>query len=176
MAVTSAEYPEGRTFLAAERVYAASLQRAFAIALRDTALGDLAARRARAGLLTYLLIPFDAQFGRVKDKQYDLSGLTGAVKADFQRWLTDSLGVANERRLANRLNHRRPQREIKAVHQRISKQWDDSRRVWLPLQLALTPEEHDDQVEIDALIARVIGRPFTRRNQITYLNADRMQL
>ena len=176
IAVKSAEYPEGRTFLAAERVYAASLQRAFAIALRDTTLGALAARHARAGLLTYLLIPFDAQFGRVKDKQYDLSGLTDAAKADFQGWLTDSSGAANERRLAATRVHEAWLEAIRAVHQRISKQWDDSRRVWLPLQLALTPEEHDDQVEIDALIARVIGRPFTRRNQITYLNEDRIQL
>ncbi len=176
MAVTSAEYPEGRTFPAAERVYAASLQRAFATALRDSTLGAIAARRARAGLLTYLLIPFDAQFGRVKDKQYDLSALTEAAKADFQAWLTDSLGITNESRLTAATVHEAWLAAIKAVHERISKQWDDSRRVWLPLQLALTPEEHDDQVEIDSLIARVIGRPFTRGNQITYLREDRIQL
>jgi hypothetical protein len=176
IAVTSAAYPEGRTFLAAERVYAASLQRAFAIALRDTTLGDIAARRARAGLLTYMLIPFDAQFGRVKDKQHDLSGLTDMVKADFQAWLTDSLGISNELRLAAATVHDAWLASIKAVHQRMSEQWDDSRLVWLPLQLALTPEEHDDQVEIDALIARVIGRPFTRGNRITYLHEDRVQL
>jgi hypothetical protein len=62
------------------------------------------------------------------------------------------------------------------VHRFISKHWDDSRRVWLPMQLALTPEEHDDQAEIDALIGRVIGRKFTRKNQITYLREDRVQL
>ena len=176
IATRSAAYPEGRTFLAAERVYAASLQRAFAIALRDTTLGNIAARRARAGLLTYMLIPFDAQFGRVKDKQHDLSGLTDMVKADFQAWLTDSLGISNELRLAAATVHDTWLASIKAVHQRISDQWDDSRLVWLPLQLALTPEEHDDQVEIDALIARVIGRPFTRGNRITYLHEDRVQL
>jgi len=176
IAVTSPEYPEGRTFLASERVYNASLQRAFSIALRDTTLGAIAARRARAGLLTYMLIPFDAQFGRPKDKQYDLSALTDAVKADFQTWLTDSLASSSELRLAAATVHEGWLTSIKSVHEWISKHWDDSRQVWLPLQLALTPEEHDDQVEIDALIARVIGRPFTRRNQITYLNEDRVQL
>jgi len=174
--VTSPEYPEGRTFLASERVYNASLQRAFAIALRDTTLGAIAARRARAGLLTYMLIPFDAQFGRPKDKQYDLSGLTDEVKADFRTWLTDSLGTSNELKLAAATVHNEWLASITAVHRFISKHWDDSRRVWLPMQLALTPEEHDDQVEIDALIGRVIGRPFTRKNQITYLREDRVQL
>ena len=176
IAVTSPEYPEGRTFLASERVYNASLQRAFSIALRDTTLGAIAARRARAGLLTYMLIPFDAQFGRPKDKQYDLSALTDAVKADFQTWLTDSLATSNELRLAVATVHGEWLTSIVAVHRFISKHWDDSRRVWLPMQLALTPEEHDDQAEIDALIARVVGRPFTRGNQITYLREDRVQL
>ena len=176
MAVTSPEFPEGRTFLASERAYNASLQRAFAIALRDTTLGAIAARRARAGLLTYMLIPFDAQFGRPKDQQYNLSALTGAVKADFQAWLTDSLGTSTELRLAAATVHDEWVASIVAAHRFISKHWDDSRRVWLPLQFALTPEEHDDQAEIDALTARVIGRPFTRGNQITYLREDRVQL
>jgi len=174
--VTSPEYPEGRTFLASERVYNASLQRAFAIALRDTTLGAIAARRARAGLLTYMLIPFDAQFGRPKDRQYDLSGLTNEVKGDFRTWLTDSIGTSNELKLAAATVHNEWLASITAVHRFISKHWDDSRRVWLPMQLALTPEEHDDQAEIDALIGRVIGRKFTRKNQITYLREDRVQL
>jgi hypothetical protein len=176
IAVTSPEYPEGRTFLASERVYNASLQRAFSIVLHDTTLGAVAARRARAGLLTYMLIPFDAQFARPKDNQYDLSALTDEVKADFRTWLTDSLGTSNELKLAAATVHDRWLASIVEVHRFISKHWDDSRRVWLPMQLALTPEEHDDQAEIDALIGRVIGRPFTRGNQITYLREDRVQL
>src|SRR5678816_4303012 len=123
-----------------------------------------------------MLIPFDAQFGRPKDKQYDLSALTDAVKADFQTWLTDSSGTSNELRLAAATVHGEWLTSIAAVHRFISKHWDDSRRVWLPMQLALTPEEHDDQAEIDALIGRVIGRPFTPKNQITYLREDRVQL
>ena len=176
MAAVSPDYPEGRTFLAAERVYTTSLEWAFAIAVRDRTLGQAVARRARAGLLTQMLIPYDALFGRVKDNQYDLSPLINATQSDFRTWITDSLGIPNEARLAAMNVHDSWMSTIRAVHERISKQWDDSRRVWLPMQLALTPEEHDDQVEIDALIARVIGRPFTRGNQVTYLNEDRVQL
>jgi hypothetical protein len=176
MAIVSPDYPEGRTFLAAERVYNASLEWAFAIAVRDRTLGQVVARRARAGLLTHLLIPYDALLGRHKDDQHDLSPLTNAVRADFQQWLIDSLGISNDARLAAMNIHGAWMATITAVHERLIKQWDDSRRVWLPMQLALTPEEHDDQVEIDALIARVIGRPFSRGNQVTYLNEDRVQL
>ena len=176
IAVVSPDYPEGRTFLAAERVYAASLEWAFAIAVRDRTLGQIVARRARAGLLTHLLIPYDALLGRVKDNQHDLSPLTNAVRADFQQWLIDSLGISNDARLAAMNIHDAWMSTIKTVHERLIKQWDDSRRVWLPMQLALTPEEHDDQVEIDALISRVIGRPVTHGNQITYLREDRVQL
>jgi hypothetical protein len=176
MTRVSPDYPDGRTFLAAERVYNGSLEWAFAIAVRDRTLGQVVARRARVGLLTHLLIPYDALLGRVKDNQHDLTPLTEVTRADFQQWLIDSSGVSNDARLAAMNIHDAWMSAIRAVHERLIKQWDDSRRVWLPLQLALTPEEHDDQAEIDALIGRVIGRPFTRGNQITYLNENRVQL
>ena len=87
----SADYPQGHTFKEAERVYAASLQRAFAIAVGDTALGSIVARRARAGLLAQFLIPYDALFGQVKERERGslLSPLLDVTRADFQRgWPT----------------------------------------------------------------------------------------
>ena len=59
-------------------------QRAFAIAVRDTTLGHMVARRARAGLLTYLLIPYDALFGRVKDDAARPVAAHDVVRADFR--------------------------------------------------------------------------------------------
>jgi hypothetical protein len=176
MVRVSADYPQGRTFLAAERVYATSLQRAFAIAVRDTTLGDVVARRARAGLLTHLLIPYDALFGRVKDDGGDLAPLVDRARADFRAWLTDSSGVSSDLQGAAVTVHDALLASVVAVHDRIRSHWDDSRRIWLPMQLALTPEEHDDQAEVDALIARVVGRPFTRGNEVTYLHEDRIQI
>jgi phosphatidylserine/phosphatidylglycerophosphate/cardiolipin synthase-like enzyme len=176
MARVSADYPEGQTFLAAERVYGASLQQAFALAVRDTALGATLARRARAGLLTNLLIPYDALFGRAKYDEDGLVPLVDVTRADFRAWLTDSLGTSDDARAAAMKAHDVWLATVVAVHDRIRKHWEDTRRVWLPMQLALTPEEHDDQAEVDALIARVIGRPFTRGNEVTYLHEDRVQI
>ena len=176
MARVTADYPEGQTFLAAERVYAASLQRAFALAVHDTTLGATLARRARAGLLTNLLIPYDALFGRAKYDEDGLAPLVDITRADFRTWLADSLGASSDGRAAAAKVHDAWLATLVAVHDRIRKHWDDTRRVWLPMQLALTPEEHDDQAEVDALIARVIGRPFTGGNEVTYLREDRIQI
>jgi phosphatidylserine/phosphatidylglycerophosphate/cardiolipin synthase-like enzyme len=177
MVRVSADYPGGRTFPAAERVYAASLQSAFASAVRDTTLGAIVARRARAGLLTHLLIPYDALFGRVKEEDDDLSPLLDVTRADFRAWLADSSAVPSDGRMAAVKVHDVWLAVVAQVHERIRSHWsDDSRRVWLPMQLGLTPEQHDDQAEVDALIARVVGRPFTRGNEVTYLHEDRTQI
>ena len=176
MAETSRDYPTGRTFSAAQRVYIASLERAFAIAVGDTTRGAIVARRARAGVLTHLLLPYDALFGRVKNHQYDLSPLEDRARADFVTWLADSSGISTEARSAATRVHDDWIATIDAAHRRITAQWSDSRRIWLPLQLALTPEEHDDQSEIDALIARMVGRPFTEGNELVYLNESRVQI
>jgi len=176
VAVVTALYPQGHTYAAVERVYTRQLERVFGIAARDSALGVTIARRARAGLLTQFLIPFDALFGRVKDHQYDVSALTNATRADFLTWLTDSLGRVAAHHPSIIRVHDDWLDAIAAVHHQLSEKWDDSRAVWLPLQLALTPDQHDDQSEIDALITQVIGRPFSRGNRIAYLHEDRVQI
>ena len=52
----------------------------------------------------------------------------------------------------------------------------DERKVWMPLDLALRPEQQDSQEEIDAIVARALGRPFTRGNAIFPTNGSRFQL
>jgi hypothetical protein len=172
IAVFSARYPQGRTAAAAQRVYAAELERAFAIAVGDSAHGAAVARRARAGLLEHAILPYNALFGRVKNRQYDLKPLADATALDFLTWLRDSSGVPAPRQATAARVHRDWLTIIGGVHRRLVAQWTDSRRVWLPLQLALAPEEHDDQAEIDALIERVEGRSFTAGNQLNYLHEN----
>jgi len=49
----------------------------------------------------------------------------------------------------------------------------DVRLVWLPMDLALTFDQYDDQIEVDSLIGRVVGHPFTDHNALTYMrNTD----
>ena len=45
----------------------------------------------------------------------------------------------------------------------------DSRLVWLPLQFALRPEDHDTQEELDELVERAVGRSFTNGNRVWYI-------
>ena len=60
---------------------------------------------------------------------------------------------------------------IEQAHRSIRAQWRDSRLLWLPLQLALTEEQYDEQNEVDRLIERAVGRPFTDQNALTYLRS-----
>ena len=173
------DYPHGHTSKETERVYAASLRHAFSIAAGgDTTLGGVVTRRARVGLLNQFLIPYNALFGRVKERERGalLSPLRDATRADLQAWMADSSGLSRESQLAVVRVHEAWLASVVAVHDRLADQWSDSRRVWLPLQLALAEDEHDDQAEIDALIGRVVGHPFSRGNQITYLHEDRVQI
>ena len=60
--------------------------------------------------------------------------------------------------------------------QQLLHQWKDSRLVWLPLQLALSPEDYASQDQIDALIARAVGHSFSDRNALRYLRTADLPL
>lgn len=164
-------YPHGRSYAEAERVYRAQLARAFGAAAGDSVRGEALAARARAALLDEVILPYDALFGRVKNHQRDIGPLTARAVDRFDRWLRDSSGVDPGRRAAALAVERRLLDAVTDVHRLLVRQWDDSRRLWLPLQLALEPEDYDEQAEVDALIARAVGRPFTDRNELTYVRS-----
>src|SRR5947207_7379656 len=52
----------------------------------------------------------------------------------------------------------------------------DSRLVWLPMELALTFDQYDDQIEVDSLIGRVVGHPFTDGNALSYMRSTDLSL
>src|SRR6185437_14181092 len=53
---------------------------------------------------------------------------------------------------------------------------NDSRLVWLPAQLALAPDQYDEQDEIDRLVGRVTDRTFTKGNTTEYLRTADLPL
>ena len=57
---------------------------------------------------------------------------------------------------------------IETERTRMSTEWDDPRLVWLPLQYALLPEDHDTQAELDSLVERATEERFSNRNRIRY--------
>src|SRR4029078_712949 len=52
----------------------------------------------------------------------------------------------------------------------------DSRLVLLPRGLALTFDQYDDKIEVDSLIGRVVGHPFTDGNALTYMRSTDLPL
>lgn len=171
-------YPEhggatgfGESYVSATRAYHSALAEAFRIAVNNPLTGDRIADRARTGLLDYVIIPFDSLFGQVKERESSIRHLTGAAQGSFTRWLRDTLRVepAVQARVAQ--VHARWLGIVELVHRSLRAQWRDSRLLFLPPQLALVEEQYDEQHEVDALIERAAGRPFSERNALTYLRS-----
>ncbi len=165
----------GRSYADAMRAYDLGLARAFGAAAGDSASGARIAARARAGLLDDVLLPYDALFGQVKDEP-QIEGLAGNAQHSLGRWLRDSSGVTTGARDAVLRVNARWLAMVEHLHDARLDEWHDSRTVWLPLQLALAPEQYDEQSEVDSLLARIIGRPFTDRNALTMLRSSDLAL
>ena len=160
----------------------ATLESAFTIAAAATAtgpasgseqLGRLAAAEARSILLSDVLLPYNRLLGQQKSPD-TIDPLATIAAGRFARWLrvqgladsaadamagvfTAVLGVVESSRAASR------------------RDWGDARFVWLPLQYALLPEDHDTQGELDALVARAVGQAFTEGNFVSYVINEQFQ-
>ena len=176
-------YPErsgqlnyGPSYADVTHSYLEGLAEAFRVASANALLGDKIASRARAGLLEDVIIPYDSLFGQVKESEGSIRPLVSRAHAGFVTWLRDSSRVPAAVQPAVAGVHARWLRIIEQVHRNLLLHWRDSRLVWLPLQLALSEEEYDEQAEVDALIARAVGRPFTDQNALTYLRSSDIPL
>jgi len=161
-------------FATTQRDYLAALAQAFGAAAGGAATGDSIAARARAGLLDEVLLPYDALYGRPKSGSLD--GFTTAAQAGFERWARDSARLAGPAYGAVIAVHARWMDAIRQVHAELRRGSESAHAVWLPLQLALAPEEYDEQAEVDALMARLVGRPFSDGNAISYLRSSDLPL
>ena len=150
-----------------------ALEQLFRVGL-DSSDCALVARRARIAVLDRIIIPVDSVFGRVK--KVDLARLAGGATTDFERWLGDSSGipVAAQTRAVSAFAAWLG--AVTAPMRAIIERTHDSRLVWLPMDLALTFDQYDDQIEVDSLIGRVVGHPFTDRNALTYMRSTDLPL
>ena len=140
-------------------------------AILDSTQRALVARRARVAVLDRIVIPVDSVFGRVK--KVDLPRLAGGATADFERWLGDSSTVPLGARPAAISAFGAWLTAVTTPMRAIVERSRDPRLVWLPMDLALTFDQYQDQIEVDSLIGRVVGHPFTDRNALTYMrNTD----
>src|SRR6266480_155821 len=139
------------------RAYHAALARAFSLAVSDGPLasngvtpnGAAAAERAKAILLDRVLFP----------RWLLLESGVPAARADVALYVFQQLLDVVE--------------TIRAENREV---WGDPRLVWLPLQLALAPEQYDDQKELDSLLSRATEHPITHGNRIWYVHNDRFRL
>ena len=165
----------GESFTQAMRSYAAALARAFAVAT-DSAAGAMLTERARRGLLDLVILPYDSLFGQVKAHPGSIRGLTSTAHTRFVAWMRDSTQLPPAAQASAAGVHARLIAIIEGAHATLLEQWHDSRLVWLPLQLALTEDQYDEQAEVDALLERAVGRPFTDGNALTYLRSSDLPL
>jgi hypothetical protein len=165
----------GRAFDAVVRMHHAALTNAFRIVLRDSARARLVGEKARATVLEHVILAFNALFGQAKEPSTPGAMLANA-RERFASWLRDStdLDDASRERLRQVLGR---WLDLLADLQREQfSQQRDSRFIWLPPQLALAPEEYDEQEEVDRLLGRVVGRSITGNNALTYLRTADLPL
>jgi hypothetical protein len=144
-----------------------SMDRAFALASGSEQAGALLADSARRILLDAVLLPYDRQLGR-KQWREELADLVVAARGRFGGSVAGSRLVAPGRVESVLYVFQELTGAIETERARMSTEWDDPRLVWLPLQYALLPEDHDTQVELDALIEQATEETFTDGNQVLY--------
>lgn len=154
----------------------AGVIRAYDAALRQLFATPNVTTGARAIALERVLLPVDSMFGEAKENASDLSPLTSAASEAFARWLADSSNVPRANAPALTAAFGAWMGVISSVYRDLLRDAGDSRLVWLPLDLALTPDQFDEQSEVDSLIARAVGHPFTDRNALTYLRSADLPL
>ena len=145
------------------------LERAF----REEAAGsgiseDTFAQAARQALLEELILPYNRLLGRKKASD-TFDQLAARARVAFARDLVlteemdRSLIESAEAVFSGILDI------FQMVERRQVAIWEDDRLSFLPLQLALLPEDHDSQQEINALLGRAVQTPFTAGNQAWYV-------
>lgn len=156
------------TFTGVVEGYHNAVERAFALAVGEVGGEELyleAAGIARRIILEEVLLPYNRLIGQAKAND-SLRGFYPAAISRFQgRLESELIDLDARRRESILLVFQRLLEILEENRKRIRDFWrGDSRQVWIPLQLALRPEEHDTQEEIDALIEVAIGREFTSGN------------
>ena len=150
------------------RFFHAQLEHAFTLASGSSQAGQQLARRCREIVLDEVLLPYDRLLGRNKRKD-TLKQFAVAARGRFSAWVASSGVVPADGTEDLLFVFERLTDILEELRGRAAKEWDDARLVWLPLQYALLPEDHDDQSELEDLLERATGVAFTDRNRVSYV-------
>jgi hypothetical protein len=137
--------------------------------------GAALAAAAREAVLEEVIYPYNRLFGQYK-KPEELWGLAGKARERFAATLAAPT-TPEAARGALRLVFEDYVRAFEQLREWWWKQGlADSRLLWIPLQLALRPEQHDTQQELDAILSRAQGTPLVGGNLVFYWNGQQWQL
>jgi hypothetical protein len=137
------------------------------------ARGEPLAAAAREVMLDEVLLPYNRLYGQYK-RPDGLWGLGVTARQRFEARLPSLRASARQDAL----------REVFADYLRLleeTRAWwleqalRDARLPWLPFQLALLPEQHDTQQELDSILGRAQGTPLVGGNHVFYWNGQQWQ-
>ncbi len=154
------------------RRFHTAMDRAFQSALNSEARGRAHAAIARELLLDQVLLPYDRLLGQVKDPDTTRPLAANAMREYLRRVAVVTDTAARGRAVAV---FAAVLDLVEDERAHISAAWGDSRFAWLPLQYALTPEQHDSQDEMDGIIARAVQREFSEGNFASYVINEQFQ-
>jgi hypothetical protein len=175
-------YAGQRTAVGEVEAFHDELDRAFSIAVTGRAfsvgesneLGRLAASRAREAVFDYVILPYNRLLGQ-KRREDSTRGFGAEAGAAFFEWLTGETPVTRDRLAATIWTFGRYLDLLEDTRAGNLELWDEQRFVWLPYQLALRAEQHDEQEELNRLIERATGDRFVAGNQIWYVENEQWQ-
>ena len=175
-------YSGRRTPIRDVAAFHAELERAFSIAAtgeplvlgQSNALGVQVANKAREAVLDEVIFPYNRLLGQKRRKD-STRGLGTAASAAFYQWLTSETPVAQDRLRATAWTFARYLDVIEETRRYNREQWLDARFVWLPYQLALKAEQHDEQWELNALVERATEVEFVKASPIWYVENEQFQ-
>ena len=157
----------------------AAVARAYSLALNTnaaatTAEGEVVASRARQVLLAEVLLPYNRMLGQIK-KHDSTKEFATRARGVFMRWLHTESKVPPASREAVLWVFTTLLEIVEENRRALRAEWGDSRFVWLPLQYALTPDQHDSQGEVDALIEQAANDQFTEGNFVSFIINEQFQ-
>jgi hypothetical protein len=165
----------GRSFEQVVRSHHQALAHSFAMAMLDSSRGLLVSEKARAIMLEHVLLPYNGLFGQAKSPGV-MEAMIEKGHEYFVGWLRDSTASSEEARSRAQDVFDRWSDIVANLHRDRVDRVKDTRLVWLPPQLALAPEQYDEQEEVDRLLGRAVGTSITGNNALAYLRTADLPL
>lgn len=159
---------------AMDRAFSLAMEPGDSVLLVSTPLGVKTANGARDILLREVLIPYDRLLGQLKEDDSS-RGFAVLARGQFVRWLSVVGRVSGAQADAALAVFTEYAEIAEAVRADAAREWRDPRLVWLPLQLALRPEQHDSQEELDALVELATREDFSEGNAASYIINEQFQ-